>query len=173
MAHGRGLAVPAHCDDCFVCSGSLGSWRRGNGRDSPWRARQTGGTGPTDRFVQAGPGLESLDEPGFGPDDFSQNDFGRDDFGQNDFGGPDEADLLNKVMATMGPMLAAMQLGSAVGHLARTTMGSYELPIPRPDSSRLAPRARQHRALRRGLGARRRRGSPVGVPAGSSPCTPW
>ena len=28
-------------------------------------------------------------------------------------------------------MLAAMQLGSAVGHLARSTMGPYELPIPR------------------------------------------
>jgi putative hydrolase len=107
------------------------------GQIRPGGPDQSGGTGPTDRFVQAGPGLESLDEPGFGPDDFSQNDFGRGDFGQNDFGGPDEADLLNKVMATMGPMLAAMQLGSAVGHLARTTMGSYELPIPRADPSRL------------------------------------
>jgi putative hydrolase len=46
-------------------------------------------------------------------------------------------DLLNKVMATMGPMLSAMKLGSAVGHLARTTMGTYELPIPRPSTSRL------------------------------------
>ncbi|HEY5024919.1 MAG TPA: zinc-dependent metalloprotease [Acidimicrobiales bacterium] len=42
------------------------------------------------------------------------------------------ADLLARWMATMGPMLAAMQLGSAVGHLARATMGPYELPIPRP-----------------------------------------
>jgi len=41
------------------------------------------------------------------------------------------ADLLARWMATMGPMLAAMQLGSAVGHLARSTMGPYELPIPR------------------------------------------
>ncbi len=41
------------------------------------------------------------------------------------------ADLLARWMATMGPMLAAMQLGSAIGHLARTTMGAYELPIPR------------------------------------------
>ena len=41
------------------------------------------------------------------------------------------ADLLARWMATMGPMLAAMQLGSAVGHLARSTMGAYELPIPR------------------------------------------
>jgi putative hydrolase len=41
------------------------------------------------------------------------------------------AELLARWMATMGPMLAAMQLGSAVGHLARSTMGPYELPIPR------------------------------------------
>ncbi|MGD0378439.1 MAG: zinc-dependent metalloprotease [Acidimicrobiales bacterium] len=47
--------------------------------------------------------------------------------------GSDEgpADLLARWMATMGPMLAAMQLGSAIGHLARSTMGAYELPIPR------------------------------------------
>jgi len=45
--------------------------------------------------------------------------------------GPGPADLLARWMATMGPMLAAMQLGSAVGHLARSTMGPYELPIPR------------------------------------------
>ena len=53
------------------------------------------------------------------------------------FGEGDGDDLLNKVMATMGPMLSAMKLGSAVGHLARTTMGTYELPIPRPSTSRL------------------------------------
>jgi putative hydrolase len=45
--------------------------------------------------------------------------------------GQAQADLLARWMATMGPMLAAMQLGSAVGHLARSTMGAYELPIPR------------------------------------------
>jgi putative hydrolase len=48
-----------------------------------------------------------------------------------------QEDLLNRVLATMGPMLAAMQLGSAVGHLARTTMGTYELPIPRRAGSGL------------------------------------
>lgn len=48
-----------------------------------------------------------------------------------------EEDLLARVMATMGPMLSAMQVGSAVGHLARTTMGTYELPIPRPTVSKL------------------------------------
>jgi putative hydrolase len=45
--------------------------------------------------------------------------------------GQGQADLLARWMATMGPMLAAMQLGSAVGHLARSTLGAYELPIPR------------------------------------------
>jgi putative hydrolase len=44
---------------------------------------------------------------------------------------PGTADLLARWLATMGPMLAAMQLGSAVGHLARSTLGPYELPIPR------------------------------------------
>ena len=44
-------------------------------------------------------------------------------------GGPEEGggagELLARWMATMGPMLAAMQLGSAIGHLARSTFGSY------------------------------------------------
>lgn len=42
------------------------------------------------------------------------------------------AEFLAQAMSTMGPVLAAMQLGSAVGHLARTTLGQYELPVPRP-----------------------------------------
>ncbi|MGA2522180.1 MAG: zinc-dependent metalloprotease [Acidimicrobiales bacterium] len=42
------------------------------------------------------------------------------------------ADLLARWVATLGPMMAAMQLGSAVGHLSRSTLGPYELPIPRP-----------------------------------------
>lgn len=46
-------------------------------------------------------------------------------------------ELLARWMATMGPMLAAMQLGSAIGHLARGTFGSYELPVPRPSTWRL------------------------------------
>ncbi len=55
-------------------------------------------------------------------------------------GGSEEGgagELLARWMATMGPMLAAMQLGSAIGHLARSTFGSYELPVPRPEPRRL------------------------------------
>jgi putative hydrolase len=44
----------------------------------------------------------------------------------------DPARVLGKLMAGMAPMLAALQLGSAVGHLARTTLGQYEIPIWRP-----------------------------------------
>jgi putative hydrolase len=53
---------------------------------------------------------------------------------------PGPADLLARWMATMGPMLAAMQLGSAVGHLARSTLGPYEIPIPRTAPARTNPR---------------------------------
>lgn len=42
------------------------------------------------------------------------------------------ADLVARFMSTMGPILIAMQLGSAVGHLARIALGPYEVPIPRP-----------------------------------------
>ena len=44
------------------------------------------------------------------------------------------AELVSRWMATMGPMLAAMQFGSAIGHLARSTLGQYELPLPRAQS---------------------------------------
>jgi len=44
------------------------------------------------------------------------------------------AELVARFMSTMGPMLAAMQLGSVVGHLARSVLGQYEVPIPRPAS---------------------------------------
>jgi len=42
------------------------------------------------------------------------------------------AEMLAQLVAGMGPMFAAMQLGSAVGHLARATLGQYEIPIWRP-----------------------------------------
>lgn len=49
----------------------------------------------------------------------------------------DPGELMARFMAGMGPMLAALQLGSAVGHLARTTLGQYEVPIPRPGAGLL------------------------------------
>jgi putative hydrolase len=46
-------------------------------------------------------------------------------------------DLVARWMATMGPVMTGLQLGSAVGHLARSTFGQYELPIPRPSATTL------------------------------------
>jgi putative hydrolase len=87
-------------------------------------AGPAGQKGPTDGGPGSGTGLgdssESLESFGLPGEDLA---------GQED--------ILNRVMATMGPMLSAMQLGSAVGHLGRTTMGAYDLPIPRLVPSRL------------------------------------
>jgi len=46
--------------------------------------------------------------------------------------GGEPGDLMARWMATMGPLVSGLQLGSAVGHLARDTFGAYELPVPRP-----------------------------------------
>jgi putative hydrolase len=65
-------------------------------------------------------------------------DLGADDLGidsRGTAGGP--MDLVSRWMATMGPLLTGLQLGSAVGHLARATFGQYELPIPRPSTTSL------------------------------------
>jgi putative hydrolase len=78
--------------------------------DGPSSAKGTLG------YVNTSPDLSS--SSGFDPDNLPDAEQG-------------PAELLARWMATMGPMLAAMQLGSAVGHLARSTMGPYELPIPR------------------------------------------
>jgi putative hydrolase len=66
-----------------------------------------------------GPGL-----PDLGP--------GPESWGGSEPSGPE--DLVARFMSAMGPMLAAMQLGSVVGHLARSVLGQYEVPIPRPAS---------------------------------------
>ena len=47
------------------------------------------------------------------------------------------ADLFAGLMAMMGPMMMGMAAGSMVGHLARTSFGQYDLPIPRPEGDGL------------------------------------
>jgi putative hydrolase len=49
-------------------------------------------------------------------------------------GGPEGlGDLMARFATTLGPMLAALQFGSAVGHLALSALGQYEVPVPRAD----------------------------------------
>ena len=54
-----------------------------------------------------------------------------------DGAGGDPTAALARLMAGMGPMFAALQLGSAVGHLARSTLGQYEVPVWRPSPALL------------------------------------
>ena len=56
-----------------------------------------------------------------------------------DLGGPEDqfAAMLGPMIQAMQPMMVAMTAGSMVGHLARRSLGQYDLPIPRPPSDEL------------------------------------
>ncbi|MGH9017495.1 MAG: zinc-dependent metalloprotease [Acidimicrobiales bacterium] len=64
-------------------------------------------------------------------------DLAPEDLGGEVVPGAGAADLVGRWMATMGPMMTGLQLGSAIGHLARSTIGQYELPLPRPSTASL------------------------------------
>ncbi len=49
----------------------------------------------------------------------------------------DPAAVLGNLMGMMTPMLVGMTAGSMVGHLAGTSFGQYDLPIPRPPDDEL------------------------------------
>jgi len=49
----------------------------------------------------------------------------------------ESAALLGPLFALMSPMLLGMSAGTMVGHLAQTSFGQYDLPIPRPPSGEL------------------------------------
>jgi putative hydrolase len=99
----------------------------GKGATGGDRSPETGSTGSTEggsaEETPTGLGLMDL-----GPEDLAGAEVDR---------GMGPADLVSRWMATMGPILTGLQLGSAVGHLARTTFGQYELPVPRPSSASL------------------------------------
>jgi putative hydrolase len=90
-----------------------------NPQSGPTATTGSGSAGET----PTGLGLMDL-----GPEDLAGSEVDR---------GTGPADLVSRWMATMGPILTGLQLGSAVGHLARTTFGQYELPVPRPSTASL------------------------------------
>lgn len=49
----------------------------------------------------------------------------------------DPSAVLGNLMGMMTPMLIGMAAGSMVGHLAATSFGQYDLPIPRPPTDEL------------------------------------
>jgi putative hydrolase len=52
-------------------------------------------------------------------------------------GGPIPEEMLGSLLGVMAPMILGMQLGLMVGHLARRSLGQYDLPVPRPPSDEL------------------------------------
>jgi putative hydrolase len=52
-------------------------------------------------------------------------------------GGPIPEEMLGNLLGVMAPMILGMQLGLMVGHLARRSLGPYDLPVPRPPSDEL------------------------------------
>jgi putative hydrolase len=54
----------------------------------------------------------------------------------------DPTAMLGNLMGMMTPMLVGMAAGSMVGHLATTSFGTYDLPIPRPATDELIVVAR-------------------------------
>lgn len=50
----------------------------------------------------------------------------------------DLAALLGQWTTALAPAMTALQIGSVVGHLARRTLGQYDLPLPHPGGDELA-----------------------------------
>ena len=75
----------------------------------------------------------SLGQADAGPED-------EDDTDPDDpFRDPDDqlVAMLGPMIQAMQPMMVAMTAGSMVGHLARRSLGQYDLPVPRPRSDEL------------------------------------
>ena len=56
---------------------------------------------------------------------------------QPDIGGAIPEEMLGNLLGVMAPMILGMQLGLMVGHLARRSLGQYDLPVPRPPADEL------------------------------------
>ena len=52
-------------------------------------------------------------------------------------GGMFSGDFMAQIMKMLAPMMLSMTAGSMAGQLARTSFGSYDLPIPRPAATEL------------------------------------
>jgi putative hydrolase len=49
----------------------------------------------------------------------------------------DLTEMIGRWTSAMAPAMAAMQVGSVVGHLARRSLGQYDLPLPRASSNEI------------------------------------
>jgi putative hydrolase len=62
---------------------------------------------------------------------------GSDPVGDEDPEDMDLAEMIGRWTSAMAPAMAAMQVGSVVGHLARRSLGQYDLPLPRTPSDEI------------------------------------
>lgn len=119
------------------------------GRGGPVGPGEASGAGEGDTGEAIGGGPVGGMSVGGGPVGGSE-DFGRDlpPLGLEQAGWlPDEAAgpdapgsldaILSQWLSMLGPLLGSLQLGSAVGHLARSALGHYEVPLARLDTTRL------------------------------------
>ena len=58
--------------------------------------------------------------------------------GEVDAEAVDLAEMIGRWTSAMAPAMAAMQVGSVVGHLARRSLGQYDLPLPRTASNEIS-----------------------------------
>ena len=57
--------------------------------------------------------------------------------GNEDAEDVDLTEMIGRWTSAMAPAMAAMQVGSVVGHLARRSLGQYDLPLPRTSSNEI------------------------------------
>ena len=82
----------------------------------------------------AGDGDDMPVDPFLGdPDPFR----GAEPAGSADVEDADLAEMIGRWTSAMAPAMAAMQVGSVVGHLARRSLGQYDLPLPRNSSNEI------------------------------------
>ncbi len=123
---------------------SLEAWRPLLDRLAAALTTTTGTTSPGSGSSAPGPiaatGRPTADEEVMPPDPFLEDaDVLK---GGTPAGGPDadEVDLagmISRWTSAVAPAMAAMQVGSVVGHLARRSLGQYDLPLPRTSSSEI------------------------------------
>jgi putative hydrolase len=95
-------------------------------------------TGPTGKASPAAAGVPDHEgampvDPFLGEPDPLQNA----QLGNDETEDMDLAEMIGRWTSAMAPAMAAMQVGSVVGHLARRSLGQYDLPLPRTASNEI------------------------------------
>ena len=70
--------------------------------------------------------------------------------------------MFSQIFASMGPLIVTSSAGAMLGHLGQRTLGTYDLPVPRPGNVvQVVPPSIDAAATR--VGPPGRRGPPLGA----------